>query len=251
MSTDVRRSAIVVGGGSGIGRAAAQALAARGFDLTLLGRREAPLIETAQTVGHTRTRTVAFDVAAGNGYDEAVSEHVAAFGGLDALVVSSGIYRSVAATELGTDVWRDVIATNLTGTFEIARAALGPMLTAGVGRIVLVGSVIAGQSEVGSAAYSASKAAVHSLARSFAVEYGERGVSTNIVAPGWVATDMALDDIAALGPDGMRRVNPMARAAAPEEIANVVTYLAADAPSFLNGSTITVDGGQSVVAPSP
>lgn len=251
MSGGVRRSAIVVGGGSGIGRATVRELAARGFCLTLLGRRELPLNETALEFPNTQIRTVAFDVSAGSGYDEIVSEHVAAFGNLDALVVSSGIYRSMPVTELDQDVWCNVIATNLTGSFAIARAALRPMLDAGAGRIVFVGSVVAGQSEFGSAAYSASKAAVHSLARSFAVEYGERGVSTNIVAPGWVATDMALDDIAALGEDGMRRVNPMARAAAPEEIANVVAYLVTEAPAFLNGSTITVDGGQSVVAPSP
>ncbi len=255
MSSGSLKSAIVTGGGSGIGRAIAEELASRGFALTLVGRREDALRETAERIAARRSgsvvRSVSLDVAEPEGHGEVVADHIGAFGGLDGLVVSSGVYRSEEILELSASDWGRVFATNFEGTRRMAEAVLPGMLARGSGRIVLIGSVVAAQSEPGSAAYSASKAAVHALARSIAVEYGARGISVNTIAPGWVNTAMASDDIVRIGPGGMRRVNPMGRAAEPEEIGNLAAYLVDEAPPFLNGATIAIDGGQSIVAPAP
>ena len=246
------RSAIIAGSGSGIGRAVARDLAARGYALTLVGRRRDALIETAAllTGEAARARIWPLDLSDATGHEEAVSGHLRDFGGVDGLVISSGIYRSAPLLNLADEDWSKVFETNFTGTRRLVGAVLPQLLRRGQGRIVFIGSVIAQQSEPGSAAYSASKAAMHSLARSIAVDYGAQGISANTIAPGWVDTPMAAEDIDELGVEGMRKVNPMGRAATAEEIGNVAAYLVDQAPAFLNGSVIAVDGGQSIIAPA-
>ncbi|MFN0043939.1 MAG: SDR family NAD(P)-dependent oxidoreductase, partial [Alphaproteobacteria bacterium] len=116
------------------------------------------------------------------------------------------------------------------------------------GRIVLIGSVLSALAEPRTAAYSVTKAGVSALTRAMAVDLASTGIRVNCVAPGWVRTAMAAAEIDAVPPEAMARINPLGRAAAPEEIANLVHYLLFHAPDFLTGQTIIIDGGQSARA---
>jgi NAD(P)-dependent dehydrogenase (short-subunit alcohol dehydrogenase family) len=130
-----------------------------------------------------------------------------------------------------------------------AIAAAREMKKLGGGRIVLISSIDTITSEPEVAAYNAAKAAVGSLVRSIAVDCSKDGILANAVAPGWVYTPMAAPYIDDAEPGMMERINPVGRAADPDEVGNVIEYLALDAPPFLTGSTITIDGGQTIRAP--
>lgn len=249
-----RRSALVTGGGTGIGYAIAAALLDRGFAVTISGRRQEVLTEAAERLakdgGHKPglVRTCAVDVGDPVADAEAVNSHLAAWDGLDAVVVSSGVYIPADFLDISPEQWRHVQNVNVDGAFFVSQAAARAMASRGGGRIILIGSITGLQAEPASAPYSTSKSALEGLARAIAVDAGRRGVTANVVAPGWTRTPMATEDIQKVGEEGMLRINPLARAAEPEEIANLVVYLAADAPTFLTGTTIRIDGGQSAVA---
>jgi NAD(P)-dependent dehydrogenase (short-subunit alcohol dehydrogenase family) len=181
----------------------------------------------------------------------AVDGHVDRFGGIDALVAGAGNYDPVGLLELTTEAWNATMDVHVRGAVFCAAAAARHMSAAGHGRIVLLSSVNGLHSEPNTVDYSAAKTAIISVARTLAVELAASGISVNAVAPGWVRTPMTVDYLAATTPEQLRRVNPMGRAGRAEEIANVIGYLIVEAPDFLTGSTITVDGGQTAMAPLP
>ncbi len=248
------RVAVVTGGGSGIGRAAALALARSGFAVLVAGRRPEPLDGTCREIAATGGRAAALpgDVADPAYCEELSAQAVRHFGRLDALVTAGAICENGPVTELTATDWDRTLLVNLRGTALCAAAAARQMRSqGGEGRIVLIASINGVTSEPESAHYSASKAGVMSLARSLAVELAGDRIAANAVAPGWVDTAMTADWLAGASDAQKQRLNPTGRAGRPEEIASVVGYLAADAPLFLTGATIIVDGGQTAVAPMP
>ena len=222
--TTNHKSALVTGGGTGIGRAVTARLVSGGYDVTIVGRREDILRRTATELAENGPGTVRIDVAdvaASDAPEAVIASHVGAFGGINALVTAAAFYEPI------------------------------PFLGAGGGRIVLFSSINGFHSEPDSADYSAAKAAVSSLAKSMAVDLGSSGVITNAIAPGWVATPMTQEFLDRSSPEILKHVNPLGRAGDPAEIADVVWFLIEDAPSFLIGTTLYVDGGQTVAAPMP
>lgn len=250
-----RGSAVITGGASGIGRATALALSARGFALTLVGRRPDALAAAAEMItasaGEGPVAVHVADLSQADAAAPAIDGHVARFGGIDALVAGAGNYDPVGLLELTPAAWNATMDVHVRGAVFCAAAAARHMSAAGHGRIVLLSSVNGLHSEPDTVDYSAAKAAIISVARTLAVELAGSGVSANAVAPGWVQTPMTADYLSATTPEQLRRVNPLGRAGRAEEIANVICYLILDAPEFLTGSTITIDGGQTAMAPLP
>lgn len=235
---------IVTGAGSGIGRAAALALAARGDAVVCADLDLAAATATAQEAGGGAT-AVRVDVADPASCDDAVAATLADHGRLDALVCCAGIELGGPAEHLTDEVWSRVLAVNLSGSFFCARATARPMIERGEGgRIVLIGSINSQIALGGQAAYCASKGGVLMLGRALAVDWASHGITVNTVGPGVVDTPMSAKSLA----DADRRALllariPMGRAAAPGEIAALITFLTSAESSYLTGAYLPVDGG--------
>jgi NAD(P)-dependent dehydrogenase (short-subunit alcohol dehydrogenase family) len=252
------RTGLVTGAGTGIGAATARRLAADGFAVALVGRRREPLEETARAIAAAGGRAAALPADAGDpaAAERAVAEAVAALGGLDVVVLAHGVGGSAAVGDDTPERWGEVLRINLTGAFLMARAAL-PHLEERRGAIVTVASTNAWAAGPGWASYNTSKAGLVMLTASIANDYGPRGVRANCVCPGWVRTPMAdedMDEVAArhgTDRDGAYELTssttPLRRPAEPDEVAAVIAFLAGPEASYVNGATIPVDGGASVV----
>jgi NAD(P)-dependent dehydrogenase (short-subunit alcohol dehydrogenase family) len=174
--------------------------------------------------------------------DAAVAAVEASLGPVEILVANAGITRDGLALTMSDESFGAVLEANLTGTFRVVRRCAKGMLRARWGRIVLIGSVVGLSGSGGQVNYSASKAGLVGLARSLARELGSRSITTNVVAPGFIDTDMT----AALGDDRTAEIIgsiPLGRLASPSEVADVVAWLASDQSSYVTGAVIPVDGG--------
>lgn len=253
--TDGTPVALITGGGTGIGFACAQALIEAGHAITINGRREDVLDAACSRLRREHpgacVHAAPADVGDPTQATQLVDAAIAAHGRLDALVCAAAVYDAVPVVDLDAEGWDRVTDVVLRGSALCSIAAARHMRRRGVGRIVLIASVTSTMSEAQQAPYNAAKAGVVSLARSMAVELGREGVTVNAVSPGWVRTPMTQADLVDVPADVMRRVNPLARAGEPEEIANLVRYLVCEAPPFLAGASIVIDGGQTAMAAMP
>jgi len=251
------KSAVITGGGSGIGAAVAAALHGAGFGITIAGRRADVLEQTALALRESAgasgptVRTSVTDVSQTDQVTALFAEHVGAFGGVDALVTAAAAYEPVAFLELTRESWDATMNVALTGSVLAAVEASKHMKAAGGGRIVLFSSINGFHSEPESVHYSAAKAAIMSVAKTLAVDLAGTGVIANAIAPGWVYTPMTAEFVDQTTTEQLRRINTLGRCGRPDEIAGVVRYLVTEAPEFLVGTTIFVDGGQTALAPMP
>lgn len=254
------RLAVVTGAGSGIGRAVALLLAARGAVVAAVDLDGATAGETAQRIVAAGGRGAAFqaDASAAADIDRAVTEAVARFGPLEIMVNNAGVldgYFNV--DELSEATWRRVLDIDLTGVFLGCKRALQEMLPRGRGRIVNMASVAGLNGTGGGAAYIAAKHGVIGLTRQMAVVYSSRGITVNAVCPGPIVTELRRHSQAILGPDvpdmsgrgiavsdeQVRAVVPAARRGTVDEVAAVVCFLASEEAAYVTGHAMTVDGG--------
>ncbi|HEY1854908.1 MAG TPA: SDR family oxidoreductase [Solirubrobacterales bacterium] len=247
------RVALVVGGGTGIGYASAERLARRGVAVMLSGRREGKL-KQAQEKLTAEVEGVQVAYSAGDSSVEAdakriVADTVEALGGLDFCVNCAGTYEPTDFLAMDEKSWRQTIAPTLDAMVYPCVAAAKVMAESGGGRFVLISSINSPVSEPEAAHYSAAKAGVASLARSMAVDLAKHNILVNAVAPGWVATDMVGDFVENASPESLKQLNILARVGEADELGNVIEYLILDAPEYLDGATIFVDGGQTAMAP--
>ncbi len=250
--------AFVTGGGSGIGRAIAVALAKRGAAVGVMDLREEAAAAVAASIEAEGGRALALggDVSRWEDVDAAVARSVEALGTLGIVVNAAGIldaYHSVDETSL--ELWDRVIAINLTGTFYGCKRALQEMLPAGGGRIVNIASAAGLIGEGGGAAYVTSKHGVVGLTRRIATSYGPRGITANAICPGPISTDLRTNSMAVLGPGApdmanvgigmrdLRGVLPVPRRGSPEEVAAAACFLASQEAAFVNGLMLSIDGG--------
>ncbi|WP_188193997.1 beta-ketoacyl-ACP reductase [Nonomuraea sp. SYSU D8015] len=224
------RSVLVTGGNRGIGLAIARELAAAGDSVAVTYRSGEPP-EGLFGVRCDVTSTADVESA----FDKVEAEQ----GPVEVLVSNAGITKDTLLAMMKEEAFTDVIDANLTGAFRVAKRAIRPMMKLKRGRIVLISSVVGLSGQAGQANYAASKAGLVGFARSLAREYGSRNITVNVVAPGFVATDMTAD----LDHDKIVANIPLGRQAAPEEIARVVRFLASDDASYITGAVIPVDGG--------
>jgi NAD(P)-dependent dehydrogenase (short-subunit alcohol dehydrogenase family) len=225
--------ALVTGGNRGIGRAIAEELKSQG----------ARVVITYRTGGTPKGfEGVAMDVTSTQSVDAGFIEVESKFGIPEIIVANAGITRDGLVMRMSDEDFTDVIDANLTGAFRVARRATRGLLKLKRGRLIFVGSVVGSMGSAGQVNYSASKSGLVGMARSFARELGSRGITANVVAPGFVETDMTADL------EEKRRVEiaqsvPLGRFCSAEEIAGVVGFLASEKASYITGAVIPVDGG--------
>jgi 3-oxoacyl-[acyl-carrier protein] reductase len=229
----VARSVLVTGGNRGIGRAIAEAFVRQGDQVAVTVR---------SGEGPEGALAVQCDVTDQDAVDRAFDEIEAAHGPVEVLVANAGITRDTLLLRMSDDDWQSVLDTNLTGTFRVVRRAAKGMLRLRRGRIVLVSSVVGMLGSAGQVNYASSKAGLVGMARSIARELGSRSITANIVAPGFVETEMT-EVLAEELKEQYRSQIPLGRYASVDEIAGAVTWLASDDASYITGALIPVDGG--------
>jgi len=224
---------LVTGGSRGIGAAVAEAFLELGDDVAVSSRSgDAP----QGALG------VRCDVADSDQVAAAFTEIEAAQGPVEVLVANAGITRDTLLLRMSDEDWAAVIGTNLTGSFNVAKRAAKGMLRLRRGRLIFVSSVVGMLGSPGQVNYASSKAGLVGMARSMARELGSRSITANVVAPGFVDTDMtaALPDEQR---EGYRQQVPLQRFAAPGDVAGVITFLASDQAAYITGALVPVDGG--------
>ena len=240
-----RRVALVTGASRGIGAACAKALAKAGWDLALAARSAEGLDRVAQGLKQFEVKVtcIAGDALAEGSADQMVEAAMQAHSSLDALVCCAGVLKVGSLLKL-SDADLDVsLGLNLAAPIRQARAAVRVMLPQGSGRIVFIASTFGFVSAASYSAYSASKAGLIGLTRALAVELAPHGIQVNAVAPGQVRTEMIVPALARFGEERMARTVPAGRIGEPEEIARAVAFLAGEAPAFLTGDVMVIDGG--------
>lgn len=245
---DITRSVLVTGASRGIGAACALELAGPGV---LVGvnyhTREAEAQVVLAGIEQRGGRGVLLpaDVADPNQVREIFDRMNAHAGRLDVLVANAGVVSDSLAMRLADQEWRRVIATNLDGAFYCVRAALRPMLRQRSGRVVAIGSVVGVRGNAGQANYAAAKAGLAGMAKAVAREVASRNITVNVVAPGFIETEMT----AAMSEEARRAMLsavPMGRAGTPEEVATLVGFLAGEKAGYITGQVFIIDGGLAI-----
>jgi 3-oxoacyl-[acyl-carrier protein] reductase len=229
----VSRSVLVTGGNRGIGRAIAEAFRAQGDQVAITYRSGEP------PEGFLAVRA---DITSAEDVDRLFSEIEEKHGPVEVLVANAGITKDTLLLRMSDEDWHDVIDTNLTGTFRVAKRAAKGMLRLRRGRIILISSVVGMLGSAGQVNYAASKSGLVGMARSLARELGSRSITTNVVAPGFVETEMT----AVLPEETQAKYLaqiPLGRYAHVDEVASAVTWLASDGAAYVTGAVIPVDGG--------
>ncbi len=240
------RTALVTGASRGIGRAIAVALARGGASVALnYAGNEAAANEALKLVleaGAPKAKLYRFDVADPAACNAAVDQVIADLGGLDVLVNNAGIAVDQLVMRLKDEDWNRQLQVNLTGTFNLIRAATRPMMKARRGAIVNLTSVVGEMGNAGQAAYAATKAGQIGLTKSVARELASRNIRVNAVAPGWIDTDMTAG-LPEAAKTKMTALIPLARLGTAEDVADAVAFLASDRASYVTGEVLRVNGG--------
>ena len=231
MSTE--RTVLVTGGNRGIGRSIAE-------EFIALGYRVAVTVRTGE--GPAGSLSVKADVTDSASIDAAIAEVEEKLGPIEILVANAGITRDTLLMRMTDEEFEEVINTNLTGVFRVLKRATKGMIKARFGRVILIGSVVGLLGSAGQVNYSSAKSALVGMARSVTRELGARGITANVVAPGFIDTDMTAELPEEQQAEYKKRI-PAGRFAAPSEVAKAVAWLASDDAAYISGAVIPVDGG--------
>ncbi|PKQ12849.1 MAG: 3-oxoacyl-[acyl-carrier-protein] reductase [Alphaproteobacteria bacterium HGW-Alphaproteobacteria-1] len=235
------KSALVTGASGGIGAAIARALHGAGATVGLSGTRVAPLEDLAGELG-SRAHVLPCNLGEAEAVEALPKEAIAAMGSLDILVNNAGITRDQLFMRMSDADWSDVLNVNLTSAMRLCRAAVRPMMKARWGRIVNVGSIVGSIGNPGQVNYAAAKAGLVGLTKSIAHEVASRGITANVVAPGFIATPMT-DKLNDEQKAALFAKIPAGRMGTPEEVAAAALYLASPEAGYVTGAVLHVNGG--------
>jgi 3-oxoacyl-[acyl-carrier protein] reductase len=227
------RTVVVTGGNRGIGYAIASEFIAAGHRVAVTAR---------SGQGPEGSLSVVADVTDGASLDAAIKEVEEKLGPVEVLVANAGITRDTLLLRMSDEEFEEVVNTNLNGVFRVLKRVTKSMLKQKYGRIVLIGSVVGLLGSAGQVNYAATKSALVGIARSVTRELGSRNITANVVAPGFIDTDMTAELSEELAKSYRDKI-PAGRFASPEEVAKVVRWLASDEASYISGAVIPVDGG--------
>lgn len=239
------RVALVTGSTRGIGRVTAFKLAEAGATVVVTGRSEERAKEVAKQIERetgSRAMGVGLDVGDPKSIEEAYSKVKETFGGVDILVNNAGINRDTLFLRMKFEDWEEVLRVNLTGTFLMTQKVVKDMVKKRWGRIINLSSVVAFTGNVGQANYTATKAGIVGFTKTLAKELAGRNITVNAVAPGFIETDMTEALPQDIKEAYLRQI-PMGRFGKPEEVANVILFLASDLAGYITGEVLHVNGG--------
>lgn len=240
------KTALVTGASGGIGGAIARQLHARGAEVVISGTRAEALEELASSLGD-RTHVLTANLGDADSVVNLANEaEKIADGGIDILVNNAGVTRDGLMLRMKDEDWEQVIAVNLGSGFRLSRALLRGMMKRRWGRIIGISSVVGATGNPGQANYAASKAGMVGFSKALAAEVANRGITVNVVAPGFIQT--AMTDV--LGDDQREKLLsgiPAGRLGTPDDIASAVTYLASEEASYVTGATLHVNGGMAMI----
>lgn len=242
------KNALVTGASRGIGKEIALTLASAGANVAITYSSSSAAAE--EVVGQIKANGVESFAMKANASDfakaqEVVDHFVDTWGTIDILVNNAGITRDNLLLRMSEEQWDEVLLTNLKSVFNYCKAAARPMMKQKQGSVINIGSVVGISGNAGQCNYSASKAGLIGFTKSFAKELASRSIRANVVAPGYITTDMTGE----LDPEVLRSITestPLSRAGEPAEVANTVLFLASDWASYITGETIRVDGGMAI-----
>jgi 3-oxoacyl-[acyl-carrier protein] reductase len=244
--TDLRnKNALITGASGGIGSAIARSLHAAGAKVALSGTRQEPLERLANELGE-RAFILPCNLNDMAAVEALPKQAIDAHGSLDILVNNAGITRDNLFMRMSDEEWQTVINVNLTATMKLCKGALRGMMKSRWGRIINISSVVGATGNPGQGNYAASKAGMVGMSKSLAYEVASRGITVNVVAPGFIATAMT-DKLADDRKEAILAQIPAGRMGAAEDIASAVGYLASDGAGYVTGSTLHVNGGMAMI----
>ena len=237
------KTAIITGGGSGIGLATARAFCKEGAKVILFGRRKEKLISAAEELGDS-VLIVQGDMTHNDDLDQLINKTLNNFKGIDILVNSAGLFNGAPLHEISDSQWDGIMDINIRSIFQLTRRVLPIMMAQKSGSIVHISSILGLIAVPQVAAYNVSKGALNQFSRSIAVEYGSYGIRSNSICPGLIETDMTADLMkdASLMQEWSKEY-PIGRFGKPEDVASACLFLASDESSFITGTVLPVDGG--------
>jgi len=236
--------AVITGGADGLGRAASIKFAAEGAQVIIwdMNEEKAHLTVSEIETGGGKAFFTKVNTASYTEVDVATQDAISRFGRIDILINNAGITRDASIKKMTPEMWQQVIDVNLTGVFNCAKCISVGMVEKGYGRIINTSSVVALYGNFGQSNYVATKAGVIGLTKTLARELGRKGVTVNAVAPGFIATEM-VKKMPENVLKSMEEKVPLGRLGNPEEIASAYLFLSSDEASYINGATLSVDGG--------
>ncbi len=239
------KTALVTGASGGIGSAIARAIHAQGGAVALSGTRQAALDALAAELGE-RVAVCPADLREAGSAEALIAAAEAALGPLAILVNNAGLTRDMLALRMADADWQGVLDVDLSAPFRLIRAALRGMLKRRAGRIINIASIVGVTGNAGQSNYAAAKAGLIGMSKSLAQEVGSRGVTVNVIAPGFVQTAMT-DGLAETQKTKLLDAIPLGRMGRPEDIAAAAVYLAADEAAWVTGATLHVNGGMAML----
>ena len=237
------KTAIITGGGSGIGLSTARAFCKEGAKVILFGRQKEKLISAANELGDSAF-IVQGDMTNNDDLDQLINNTLNNFKGIDILVNSAGLFNGAPLHEISDSQWDGIMDINIRSVFQLTRRVLPTMIAQKNGSIVHISSIAGLIALSGVAAYNVSKGALNQFSRSIAIEYGSYGIRSNSICPGLIETDMTADLMkdATLMQEWSKEY-PIGRFGKPEDVASACLFLASDESSFITGTLLPVDGG--------